>query len=517
MPYHLVGDCHDGEDTVTIYNVLAQEELEEQLRMLDGCPEAQAGQRFALLQGQLLCSIRVGCADAVRRALQRGADPSAPLEEHGCPPLGEAAMSGSIAVMEELAAVGIDLDELFEIDNASSQGRGLTSALFLACRAHHLALVKWLLKKGHSDVNQRVKAGGTPMFIAACSKTGSELIGELIKAGGIVDAVADDGSTPLMAACIYGGLPSIQLLLDAGADPNRANKLGKTALHYVIIDATPEALEEQERTRASRMLIAAGADVSIRFEGRTPYELATQLRHSGTAMVLRAAKSRRGGASAPLALAAGIEPSARKLSSASVLSSSSADASDAVHSLDGTGSESQLSEASTTMHAHELELSEADFAGVGATGSSAAGSRQKARARKATQKKARRRARAADEAVAQTLATRAATLLQAVTRARRARRRAATLRAIRRTVCPRGHETGQYLTPQIAKMAAAVGADGKPAERGQKIVLAQKVGGMVTAPLVLVRSEEPASTSHGMCVVGGWMAREQPDATVGSV
>ena len=65
------------------------------------------------------------------------------------------------------------------------------------------------------------------------------------------------GSTPLMAAALYGDAALVKRLLTAGADPNAANSAGATALMWAVPD--PDKM---------RLLLDAGADVNARSEDR---------------------------------------------------------------------------------------------------------------------------------------------------------------------------------------------------------------------------------------------------------
>jgi ankyrin repeat protein len=65
------------------------------------------------------------------------------------------------------------------------------------------------------------------------------------------------GSTPLMAAALYGEAALVKRLLTAGADPNATNSAGATALIWAAPD--PEKM---------RLLLDAGADVNARSDDR---------------------------------------------------------------------------------------------------------------------------------------------------------------------------------------------------------------------------------------------------------
>ncbi len=72
------------------------------------------------------------------------------------------------------------------------------------------------------------------------------------------------GSTPLMAAVLYGTADTVRLLLDSGADPNIRNEAGATALMW--------ATDDPEKTR---LLLKKRADANARSEdGRTPLLIA---------------------------------------------------------------------------------------------------------------------------------------------------------------------------------------------------------------------------------------------------
>jgi hypothetical protein len=74
------------------------------------------------------------------------------------------------------------------------------------------------------------------------------------------------GATPLHWACHLDDAGAVSALLDAGADPNRANRWGRTALHVAVRRGCADV---------ARLLIARGADLHAPTrEGWTPLHVA---------------------------------------------------------------------------------------------------------------------------------------------------------------------------------------------------------------------------------------------------
>ena len=82
----------------------------------------------------------------------------------------------------------------------------------------------------------------------------------------LVNARGPEGSTPLMYAVLYTGLPTVERLLKQGADVNKRNDANATALMWAATDL--------EKTR---LLVAHGADVNARSSDmRTPLMIAAR-------------------------------------------------------------------------------------------------------------------------------------------------------------------------------------------------------------------------------------------------
>ncbi len=80
----------------------------------------------------------------------------------------------------------------------------------------------------------------------------------------LLNARGPEGSTPFMYAVLYTDAPTLERLIKLGADPNKRNDAGATALMWAALDL--------EKTR---VLLAHGADVNAQSEdARTPLMIA---------------------------------------------------------------------------------------------------------------------------------------------------------------------------------------------------------------------------------------------------
>lgn len=86
------------------------------------------------------------------------------------------------------------------------------------------------------------------------------LLESLLRQSTPPDIRRDDGTTPLMMACLHATPQCVRILLEAGADPNAANESGVTAILWAAGDVEKLGL-----------LLAHGANVNVRSAlGNTP-------------------------------------------------------------------------------------------------------------------------------------------------------------------------------------------------------------------------------------------------------
>ena len=234
-----------------------------------GVMEVEAGGFTALL-----FAARGGHADAARQLLAAGA-PVDDAGADGTSALVVAAHSGHTATALALLDAGA---------NPNDAGSGYT-ALHIAVRRGDLALVNALIARGAQPDTRLAKAtparrlsddialtrslvGTTPLWLAA-NYGHSEIVGVLAAAGANLNATANDGSTPLMAAIgrnEQAAAAVARQLVEAGANVDVADDNGGTALHRAAASGFNEIV---------KVLAHRGANLEARNrQGQTPLMLA---------------------------------------------------------------------------------------------------------------------------------------------------------------------------------------------------------------------------------------------------
>lgn len=176
----------------------------------------------------------------LRNLLLRGVDPNS-VSENGFPAVGYAVIEDSPRALQVLLlAPGLDVNAL--------DARG-ENALMTAAARNKPDMVQMLLKHG---AVQRSHGQWTAMHYAAASGS-TESLSLLLKAGGLIDVLAPNDSTPLMMAARQGKEDAARYLLKEGANPGLVNQAGFNAAGYAMKAQRKDlAFEIMRREKALR-------------------------------------------------------------------------------------------------------------------------------------------------------------------------------------------------------------------------------------------------------------------------
>jgi ankyrin repeat protein len=173
------------------------------------CAVGGRGSAWAGIYLDFFRAVNVDNAGGVKQALDRGMDPNARSEQ------GQHALY--LAIRDESPKVvalllswpGVDLDA------ANSAGE---TPLMMAALKGDLPVMNELLAKGVPAH----RTGWSPLHYAATGPS-TDAVRLLLERGAPVDAESANRSTPLMMAARYGAEPSVELLVQRGADMSRRN------------------------------------------------------------------------------------------------------------------------------------------------------------------------------------------------------------------------------------------------------------------------------------------------------
>eukprot|EP00042_Codosiga_hollandica_P053166 m.689104 g.689104 ORF g.689104 m.689104 type:complete len:315 (+) comp58634_c0_seq67:687-1631(+) len=191
-------------------------------------------------------------------------------EEHT--PVSRAVMSGSVECLGMLCKAGADilasvtpmhgtalhlaagdghaamLEHLLKLDCfkglIDAHDQHGNTALKMAARSGSASCLQSLLLAG-ADPHARYGRDETIMFTAA-EHTHEDMLAFLLSLDGsraIVNVPDIDGKTPLMGAAIGNSIECTRLLVDAGADPNFADRLGRSPIYYAAKSYRPDLLQ----------------------------------------------------------------------------------------------------------------------------------------------------------------------------------------------------------------------------------------------------------------------------------
>lgn len=154
---------------------------------------------------------------------------------------GRGTSAASIKTAGVLLDAGLDINR-----EAFTEGEWKATPLWYAVsRGKNLELAKYLLSRGSSPEH---------CLWAAAFNDEPAAVRLLVRAGAVVDAPGPE--TPFLFAIKWSHFAAAKALLDAGADANFQDRLGKTALHYM--------LKKRSHPDHLRMVLEHGARLDVK-------------------------------------------------------------------------------------------------------------------------------------------------------------------------------------------------------------------------------------------------------------
>lgn len=198
-------------------------------------------------ESKLHAAVRSGDSSVVEILLSDG-EPIESVDTKGWTPLHTAAARGEIEILRILLAKAPNMIEIEGKKEFNSE-----TPLALAAKAGKADSIRLLINLG-ANVHARNSSGYTPIMIAASEPHPSTIDALLQNGANPNDSSPQTAETPLLVVTLQAGyrvLPTIQLLLDAGAEVDPPHKLNWTALHHAAEWGRPDAIS---------LLLAKGAN-----------------------------------------------------------------------------------------------------------------------------------------------------------------------------------------------------------------------------------------------------------------
>jgi ankyrin repeat protein len=302
----------EPDGTTALHWAVRADDLETAGRLIKAGANVKAANRYGITP-LYLAGVN-GSASMIEMLMTAGADANE-ISTEGETALMTAARTGNVAAAKVLLAHGAKVD-------ATETWQGQT-ALHWAVAQKHPEMVKELIAHG-ADVNARSATkiwerqstaeprekwmplgAQTPMMFAAREGC-TACVPILAAAGAEVDAKdIDDELTPLIMALINGHYDAAAALVEAGADVNLPDRLGRTPI-YSAVDAhtmpvsnrpSPKEVDEVlSSTDIIKLLLARGAEVNLQLKSQQPYRTKLDrgtdgMLGTGTTPLIRAAKA----------------------------------------------------------------------------------------------------------------------------------------------------------------------------------------------------------------------------------
>jgi ankyrin repeat protein len=189
-----------------------------------------------------------------------------------------AVSSGNLAEVSRLIAAGTDLEQ--------RDGQGQTP-LLRAVAGNHVAVAKALLAAGAS-LNAQAANQDTPWLLAGASGR-SEIVAAMLPLKPDLSLRNRYGGDALIPACERAHVETVKLLLTSGIDVNHVNNLGWTCLLEIVIlgDGGPR------HQQVAKLVLDAGANPNLADkDGVSPLAHARKRGQSEVAKLITAAGGR---------------------------------------------------------------------------------------------------------------------------------------------------------------------------------------------------------------------------------
>jgi len=200
------------------------------------------------------------------------------------PTPGKAASDADLALVSAAGRGDLGVVESLIRDGASVKAhdaKGRT-ALLAATQSDHIAVARALIAAG-ADVNAKDSNEDSP-FLYAGAEGRNGILRMTLGAGADLKSVNRFGGTALIPAAHHGHVQTVRILLGTAIDKDHVNKLGWTALLEAIVLGDGSGVY----TEIVQLLVQAGADVNrADKDGVTPLQHARQRGYSEIVRILQ--------------------------------------------------------------------------------------------------------------------------------------------------------------------------------------------------------------------------------------
>jgi ankyrin repeat protein len=196
-------------------------------------------------------------AETARLLLEKGADVNSKTEDDGDTAISLAVLFGSIETFKLLLKYG-------GVDINSRNNRGKT-ALVHAAEERSWEMVRILLQEDGIDIHLKIGEGQTPVSWVA-QHDEMKLLDILLGKDDVeIDLEDDDGSTPLLLAALYNHKDIVERLLEKGANVNKQDDWGRTALIVSVPNISSTSYEYDLAFQVMKVLLTQpNIDVNLK-------------------------------------------------------------------------------------------------------------------------------------------------------------------------------------------------------------------------------------------------------------